>query len=829
MTLELVAPTWEQLDARLRDAVARNPSNGPLAETVRAPIATLRLLARDAEAVLAGDPLAAERMRVTLHAAADAAALVAVARGALKQKTDDGAPAPSGLLRFRGLAVLEAAALRVAGDSVSMYYALGVITGLALQCGPAELLARLEPFGAAPDVYDNLLRLAVPAIVAAGVASRVYLRGHGRDPVERARWRCLIEVMSRMAAVIQPVEQPTVAVAAATAVGGPVWSAVSVREIRAVTVDDDGAYHVDGDFPWLEDDSFPADELAVVGARPGRPPLAGVVIEATGRSSESALDRLVVRFKEPVAWLGILHRRRQVLVERSRALLRDALDAVVADDCTQHEPAIDVLALVPPVDDGAELPLDPPTRTGSNQPPHVSFREPSAPDPDQPGPADGDSTGSVGSGRITVVLTRVIAADRDQVVSLAEVRDALAAIGARLNVDFDTVELPWVEDALAVVSSTPGGPDDPRVIALFDALARTAARTPRREDALWLAIVPGRGLLAASSTADGALGLGVATVAGLGACFLRLAALLASADPLADVRAGRLLVSAHASTVVGTPADLIAPEADRLRLIGTIRGAAIELVDAPRRELRAAGPRAPHDTGVIARSLDADGTELGRTAITAQRTGEVIPFAVLVPISPEVEVVELRRDGRTLLRVPRRPVAPARAALRLDGADGLVTATWTSARTDAPVALTVEVTDREGDRTWVPIGEAEHCAEDGVVVPLWRLRGARRIRLVACDGWNAIASLGEGEPVPAGTVIGPVAIRRVGARTLWAELPTFDEDEPDWRGADASAVRTGRVLAVPARVGAIELGRTIGGIPVVDTIALEATDAYRRP
>lgn len=357
MTFDLVDPErWAQLDARLRDAVSRNPSNAAAAEVIRAPLVTLRLLARDATAVLAGDPSAAERMRVTLHAAAEAAALVAVATAALGKHTDDAAPPPARLIRMQALAVVAAAGMMVADDAPGMRFALLVITGLALQGGPAELLARLEPFGAPADAYDNLVRLTVPPIVAAGVASRVYLRGHARDPLERARWRCLLETAARVATSLRPGELGH------SAVGGdpaPVWTVATADAIDEVAVDG-GELVVRGDFGFAAN-GWPADDWAVVGARPPAAPLVAEVLDANERE-------LRVRFAAPVAWLGLVERARRDRVARARARLRAVLRELADNPCLRREPPLAVEVAVPALNDAWPIAVAPP-RTGSNQPP----------------------------------------------------------------------------------------------------------------------------------------------------------------------------------------------------------------------------------------------------------------------------------------------------------------------------------------------------------------------------------------------------------------------------------------------------------------------------
>lgn len=814
----LQRPLWDQLERRLREAAAREPQNGVLIESIRGPVTTLQLLARDAPAALVGDALAIERLRVTLQAASEAAALVPVATAALRQYKDPSAPHAPGLLQMRALAVLEAAALRTADDLAGMRYAIMVVTGLALQCGPAELLARLEPYGAADDAYDNLLRLAVPAIVAAGVASRVYLRGHARDPAERARWRCLIEVATSIAGALPASgNQPTTSHPAGAATAAR-WSAASIAEItnvaRGSDADGPGALVVSGYFPWVTS-SWPAESWAVAGSsasRSGAPALVGSVVAATA-------NRLTVTFPAPVSWLGLVSRDLLPSVDRAREALRAALGSIGKLPCAQHEPPLELSALLPAI--GATWPYaDPALRGAANQVPAASAAEP----PQPPAPGQPPSTPPPDPERLTVVVVRVAAVDSDELVAREAVQEILTAIARRQSRQLELLELPWVEDTLAVVSSAPTSNEDPRVLRLLEALARAAARTPGLEHAVYLAVVPGPSALLATSSADAALGLAVATLTGLGRALPRLleetgAPSEAKAEaPL--TRAGRLMVAAR-SGPLAAELPRAWPIGERLRLIATLEGTELTLLEPPRYERRGAGRGAPMDTGALAVCLDSEDHELGRFRLRGHRDAGPIAVAALVPVTPEVAAVEVRREQRVMARLERSRVPPQPAKVDLEAEAGIVTARWSSPRSDGPVALTVEVSDQESD-TWVPLSKVSACGT-AETLPLWRLSSALRLRLVACDGWHAVAS--KEVALPQGTLFGPVVIRRLDERTLWAELPAGTT--PVWR-TELDHRERGRLLSVETGAGTVELSATRGDTALTDAIQVERRRALRR-
>ncbi len=856
-------PMWSQLDARLRDAVARDPANRPLVDVIRSPLVTLLELWKDALPTLKGDPLAAERLCVTLQAASAAASLVPIALASLAQSKNGEVHRP-GILRLRLLAVLVLAAVRAHREPQLSRFAIRVIAGLALQCGPAEPLARLEPFGTSPHAYDNLLRLSVPPSVAVGHASHVYRLSQESDPVERGRWKCILEVIENIEHIADlangvPAGSPpqlgiagpaggsataevgSVAAAApppniadpetTSSSSGSSWSISHADGIVAVERTAGGVIEIRGGFDWWAPPKpFPEDRVAVVAFTVDHRTVFGRVADGSIR------QRLVVDFggagvdalsAEDVLWVGFVAKDRAERANALRARIRALLEGVKAVSCTATEKGFDAAAILPDYDVAAWPILEPPPRTPTNQLPQPETGIAQSPERTAAGVED--------SARVPVVVLPIATLGDDEATapSPEELGKYLQAIGRRLGSECEVVTLPWVEDAGAVISSVPTGEDDPRVGGLLEVLSRAAARTLGRENALWVALLPGTADVGVASTADAARGIGVATRQGLARCIAEMLDEREgdAAVPTAMSDAGRLDVASYRPKAMLTRYQprRVRAKASRLRVIGRLSGTALEVLEPPREEERGAGPGAPEETGVVAVALDRAGAELARTPIRGQRATLPATFAALIPISPEVDLVELRRGPRVLSRIERPLDKPAAAEVQLEASpEGHLTTTWTIPRSPRPISLTVEISNRDEGDDWVPFTTLHPCAERELL-PLWRTSGVRRIRLIVCDGWTAIA--GAPANLPSGVTFGPVVIRRVNERTLWADVPEgaadvkwftqvrHAKDKQDKRRLDLTTKQDGEV----------RLSTLIGEERVLnDSIELGARDVYRR-
>jgi hypothetical protein len=339
-------------------------------------------------------------------------------------------------------------------------------------------------------------------------------------------------------------------------------------------------------------------------------------------------------------------------------------------------------------------------------------------------------------------------------------RDGLfAKFGQGLGLDIALHELPWVDDALAVIASDVLSPDDPRIPLLFESLSRTAAVTPGFEAALWVVLVPtledaaGGGQpttgahaapalrstlrpqrtgLVTYTLAEAALAVAVCDVDGL-------PQLLAAAAKLAPGAKDSGTLSAAeppraASLPVLSPARTATT---RLRLLGKLReDGGVELEAAREEPARVAGPGAPYDTGLVAVALDADARPLQRLAIKTVRRSEDAGFVLLFPVSPDVQAIQIR-DERGLVAMLRRTAGvPELGELAVDAEAPRLHWTYTHSKVAKPV-LQFEVVAEAATFAF----SADACARE-YLFPTHRLPSGRslEVRLVASDGWNQAVS-----------------------------------------------------------------------------------------
>jgi hypothetical protein len=331
-------------------------------------------------------------------------------------------------------------------------------------------------------------------------------------------------------------------------------------------------------------------------------------------------------------------------------------------------------------------------------------------------------------------------------------RDELVAAAERaLKLKLGVVELPWIEDPLAVVGSDVAAGEDPRVPTLFEALSRAAAFTAGFEAAPWIVLVPsvavsGLARSAASTTttpagfethvpAETAVSLVVCNEGGFSQFMAKLADITKTTPPR--------------------------PVLPRLRVVGTVDQRGQVTLEPAREETRAAGPGAPIASGILAMSFDVDGRALQGAPIQTVRQGDVMGFVQLVPVTPEVDRIQLRRGTTVLAELQRPEGAPSLTGFKFVGDTAVPTLEWKYTHTkNATPALDFELFQVVGGTFAFSV---DACFSR-VPVPLQRLpvSPARatdplRVRLVATDEWNTASS----PPLDLPKVTDNLIIRRV--------------------------------------------------------------------
>jgi len=406
---------------------------------------------------------------------------------------------------------------------------------------------------------------------------------------------------------------------------------------------------------------------------------------------------------------------------------------------------------------------------------------------------------------VSVVLVRPALLEPERPpVPLDEARAALERAGAASGLIVSTVDLPWLDDPLAVLVGRPSSSDDPRIEVLLEHLARRALLTAGHEDALWLLLLPaaaGTILLTTSVVPPSALARHAPAAA-------------ARAVAVADAGGLPALLSAvFAAPPAKANRSVVASPTARLRLLGLVHAGRIE-IDSAREETRGAGPGAPFKTRMTAVALDRTGAELALHPVKVMRQTRPTLLGLLVPVSSEVVAVELRHAGRCLARLERPPHVPVLSKVAVDAHNAL---TWSYRHPDGSLPqVSVALSNREITTT---VLVADECARSEVL-PLWRFQPPARLVVSASDGWNAVE---QSVPAPDGTP-GPVLIRRLSDGRFWADVP--DRWRVGWSLDDGRALGDGRLVTAPSlrRPSRLVL-RALppsGGRAVVDEVALEA-------
>jgi len=377
--------------------------------------------------------------------------------------------------------------------------------------------------------------------------------------------------------------------------------------------------------------------------------------------------------------------------------------------------------------------------------------------------------------RSAIVTGSAFAPALDAEAAHARVRAAAAAAGLAAEI----VELPWVDDELAVLVDRPAGDADPALIRLLEALARRALLTPRFERAIWLALVPdpeqrvdAAGEIGASIAralpANAARAVAVATPGGLARLFAGL--------PPRD----------------GKP-DAPAASGPHLAILGTLDDElAIEDVRA---DDRGAGPGAPVETGLTAVTIDTDGRELARVPVRVLAASRPAALALLVPVSRGVGAIELRDGDGAVRKLIRR--MPGELTLAVEGlAENRLAWTWSHTQNARPrVSLVLR---RGGLAT--PVLAVDPCTPR-VDLPLWRFAAADALALYATDGWNPVE-----RPIDAGPLrnAATVVLRQLSDGRFFADVP--DDTTVTWQLNGVRLPAATRTLALgPRDAGLLEL------------------------
>jgi hypothetical protein len=193
----------QRLTSALERAVQVDPALGPACATLRQPLKLLSALATEAEAALADDHRAMERLRLML--AMTAARSIALKRellddgqgaegtnadGARARDTEPGPLCEAGLVDLGALVIVGLAAGRVGRRQKMPGLFVDTVLGVALSAAPAESLARSLASGLEPEQVTAILG----GLFASEAGADSALVPTFLDACEQARWRCLDRV-----------------------------------------------------------------------------------------------------------------------------------------------------------------------------------------------------------------------------------------------------------------------------------------------------------------------------------------------------------------------------------------------------------------------------------------------------------------------------------------------------------------------------------------------------------------------------------------------------------------------------------------------------------
>jgi len=165
---------WQQVRARLEAMTAHDPAMVPAFRQVITPVLALEALGADCLGALMNRPASVERLRAALtllsaDLVARRDAVTDVPDAAARDAAARDAPADSpslgpGLISAGAMLILYGAAIRVAPGRGAASRFVELIRRLLVECGPAEMLGRIDAFGSDERVAGTLIA-AVAALL----------------------------------------------------------------------------------------------------------------------------------------------------------------------------------------------------------------------------------------------------------------------------------------------------------------------------------------------------------------------------------------------------------------------------------------------------------------------------------------------------------------------------------------------------------------------------------------------------------------------------------------------------------------------------------------
>jgi hypothetical protein len=731
-------PAWTSLVQRLDALAASDAKTGATRDALLRPLRLLQIFASETSGALAQDVLAAERLRNLLYLASPWSALVEEADEILDGTRADEAAHEPGVIDLRVLTLVAIAAARVAPTKPLARMFLRTVHGLALSATPAEMLGHMEPYGHQSVSLREVVNLMVLPEAGRQTDSRLFLPRFALDPLSRGRWLCLRKLLGGLDAALDTVWATSAHQYAADADAVDALSNVNAAPGDEVTLT--------GRFPELKKKTWPKF-LHVVFASESAPPVDAEIVRFD-------TDAITVRVPDGArpGWVGLADERLVVDANRGRRALRRMIAKLNQVSIAASPNAAAKKGLRARCFDGTVPSKWIPNLHGLPVPPRSAANRFAG---DARDPGDGQTPPGTGTSSIfvppalTVVLFRPIVAEAGERFALEPAQQVNGRIAATKGFNLKIVELPWIADPLAVLSHGLRSQDDPRITGWLERLSDTALKTPGLETALWLLIAPGAAPVCVYETAEAARAVAVATMPGMNTMGERILADFGKPvdrSPMPRLRvAGALL------------------EHDELRIYGS----RIETTE------RFAGAGAPIDSGFAAVAIDAAGRELYRQPIRVLTRSRPARFALLVPITPEVDAVVFREarhrdDLFTIRKTDAAPVVFRPPHLNEERRhppelhDDVVHWRYTHPRGARSQAI-VEVA-RDG--IWTPFARLDAC-RDTQKLPLQRLQKIDRMRVVASDGWNVAEESLKGASINGRP---PVVARRINARQWWADV-----------------------------------------------------------